>query len=333
MRPQNVKLSHWLQYNALFLSEHFLGERWYQKLLGNTEKRLYKKIDEWVSSHPVPDDFRILEYSEGQYPEPECHPYFPIVYRGKAKTWPANEKWSFDFFADKYGDNDITLINNAGLVKDSDQAYDIVKFRDYIANLKKGAKEYLKFSRIVEEQSELRADFDYSWLKKFRTKFAQNDLFYYFMGGKGTITPIHDGYAITVFVQVRGSKKWVFYPCNQRLFIGARPRRFNYFYSEADPYNLNDPKFPLMKHAKPHVVEVHEGDVLYFPSLVWHQVENTTDSIGVAFKFASVPAGFVSSKMLASCFFMATKPWLIETMMPWRGDTYNYKKANLKDNL
>jgi hypothetical protein len=333
MKPKNVLRSHWLQYNTLFFLEHILGEKWYPKIFSETEKRLYKKIDEHVTKHPVEDDFQILEFKEGNYPEPFCHPYFPMVYRGIAKDWPSAKKWSLDFFDDAFGDTDVTLINNAGLTKDTDQAYDVIKFREYIKRMKSGSKDYLKFSRIVEEQSSLRDDFDYAWLRKFRTKFAQNDLFYFFMGAKDTITPIHDGYAITVFVQVKGSKKWVFYPCNQRLFIGARPRRYNYFYSEADPYVLDDPKFPLMKHAKPHVIEVHEGDVLYFPSLVWHQVENTTDSIGVAYKFASIPSGFISSKMLAICFFLATKPWLIETLMPWRSDTYNYKKSVSKNNM
>ena len=328
MKPASVKTSHWVKYNILFLLEHFLGEKWYPKLFDKAEKKLFKKIDTYVTAHPSDDGFKILEYTKDNYPEPQCHPYFPIVYRGIASDWPCSKKWSFDFFAEKFGDQDVTLINNAGLVKDSDQAYDVVKFRDYIMRLKSGSKEYLKFSRIVEEQSDLRQDFDYEWLRKFRSKFAQNDLFYFFMGGKNTITPIHDGYAITVFVQVEGTKRWVFYPCNQRLFIGVRPRRYNYFYSEADPYKFDDPKFTLIKHAQRHEVLVHAGDVLYFPSLVWHQVENVTDSIGVAYKFASIPAGFTSSKMLASCFFMATKPWLIETLMPWRGDTYNYKKKS-----
>jgi hypothetical protein len=36
MKPNNVKTSQWLKYNFLFLSEHFLGEKWYNKIWGNT---------------------------------------------------------------------------------------------------------------------------------------------------------------------------------------------------------------------------------------------------------------------------------------------------------
>jgi hypothetical protein len=330
MRPEGVSRAHWLRYNMLFMLEHLLGERRYGSMFGDYERRLYSEIDAALALHGRGDDgFRVIEHQEGEWPEPYCHPQFPVVFRGIAKTWPCHGKWGFDFFADKFGDIEVTLINNAGLVKDSDQAYDVLPFREYISRLRNGSKHYLKFSRIVDEQSVLREDFDYAWLRKFRPPSALNDTFYFFMGGKGTMTPIHDGFAITVFVQTEGSKRWLFYPCNQRLFLGARPRRFNYFYSEGDHNVKDDPRFPLMKYARPIEVVINPGDVLYFPSLVWHQVENTTDSIGVAYKFASVKAGFVSSKMLATCFFLATKPWLIETMMPWRGDTYNYKKGGL----
>lgn len=328
MKPGNVTTVDWLSYNALFLTEHFLGERWYNKLLGSLEKKLFQRIDSYATAHSAHSDFKLLEY-KNNYPEPVCHPYFPVVYRGIANNWPCAKKWSFEYFSEKYGNQDVTLINNAGLVKDSPQAYDVIKFSEYIRRLKSGSKEYLKFSRIVDEQSSLRDDFDYSWLRKFRPGFAQNDLFYFFMGGKNTITPIHDGFAITVFVQVVGTKRWLFYPCNQRLFLGVRSRRYNYFYSEADPRIHDDPHFPLIKHTKPLEVLVHAGDVLYFPSLVWHQVENVTDSIGVAYKFANLAAGFTSSKMLAGCFLLATKPFLIETLMPWRGDTYNYRKSDM----
>ncbi|HXH20133.1 MAG TPA: cupin-like domain-containing protein [Chitinophagales bacterium] len=325
MKPTNVTTTDWWTYNALFLAEHFLGEKWYNKLFGAAEKKLFNKIDMYASTYPNGETFKILDYKKGTWTEPLGHPYYPKIFRGAASEWGCCKKWSFDYFAEQYGNEDVVLINNPGLVKDTDQAYDVIKLRDYIKNLKAGSKQYLKFSRIVDEKSELRNDFDVQWLRKFKVRFAQNELFYFFMGGKDTLTPIHDGFATTVFVQVTGTKRWIFYDTNNRLFIHARPRRYNYFYSEADPHNLNDPKFPLLKHARQHEVILNAGDVLYFPSFVWHQVENVTDTIGMAYKFAALLSGFTSSKMLATCFLLATKPWLIETMLPWRPDTYNYK--------
>jgi hypothetical protein len=337
MKPHNVKTSHWWAYNALFFSEHFLGEKLYDRLLGNTEKNILAAIDKYASNNPAKEDFRIIEYKKGEYTEPVMHPYYPIVFRGAAADWPCLKKWSFNYFSEKYGDQDVPLLKSPGMVKKDDAAltedtplsYGIVKLRDYIANMQKGSKKYLKFSRIVDEQSSLREDFDYNWLGKFREPGAKNDLNYFFMGGKNTLSPIHADYATTVFVEISGTKKWIFYPINHRLFLGAKSRRYNYFYTDADPYNLTDPKFPLLKYAKPYEVLLHAGDVLYFPSLLWHQVENVTDTIAVSYKYATFKAGFTSSKMLFTCFLLATKPWLIETILPWSKDAIGYKKATI----
>ena len=329
MKPNNVKTSHWWAYNTLFFMEHFMGEKWYARLFGNTEKKLFKAIDEYATQNPQPDDFKVIEYQKGEYSDPEVHPYFPIIFRGAASEWNCEKKWTFDYFAEKYGEEDVTIVNTPGLVPDKNQDLLVIKFREYIDRMKKGSKQYLKFSRIIDEQSDLRKDFDYGWLKKFRPSGAKNDLNYFFMGGKNTMTPIHDGFAQTIFVQIEGTKKWVFYPTNHRLFIGVRPRRYNYFYSDADPYNLNDPRFPLLKHARRHEFLLNPGDVLYFPSLVWHQVENVSDTIGVAYKFATFKAGFKASKMLFTCFLFATKPWHIEAFLPWRKDAVGYVKKDM----
>lgn len=323
MRPANVTSGSWIKYNILFFIEHFLGQKIYNKIFGGIEKKLYEKIDAEVTSKGRLPELKAIDLKEGEYTDPFTDPYLPIIFRGAAKNWNATKNWDFDFFAKNYGDIEVTLINNAGLVKDSEQNNNVVTFKEYIDLLKQGRKEYLKFSRVLEDKSELISDMDHKWLRKFRTKNARNDLFYFFMGGKGTITPLHDGFAHTVFIQLKGSKKWTFYKTSDRLFVGSRPRRYNYFYSDVD---LGDEKNILAKHAQPFEVIINEGDVLFFPSLIWHQVENVTDSIGVAYKFADLQGGWKSSKMLTLCMLLATKPPIFYSLIPALGDTYNYKK-------
>ncbi len=337
MKPNNVKNSQWWAYNALFITEHILGETLYSKIFGGAEQKLLRAIDEYASNKATDNDFHIIEYKKGESAEPMAHPYYPIVYRGAAADWPCQKKWTFDYFDQKYGDQDAPLLNSPGMVKENDAAltenlplsYGVVKLRDYISNMRKGSKKYLKFWRIVDEQSSLRDDFDFDWLKKFRKPGAKNDLSYFFMGGKGSLSPIHSDYATTIFIQIEGTKKWTFYPINQRIFLGPRARRYNYFYTSADPYNLKDTRFPLLKHATPFELMLYPGDVLYFPSLLWHQVENVSDTIAVSYKFATFRAGLTSSKMLFTCFLLATKPWLITTILPWSKDAIGYKKEKV----
>lgn len=334
MKPIQVSQSSWIKYNILFVFEHFMGERFYQKVFGKIEKKLFEKIDNEVKNSTAlnnENSFKVIDLKKGEYNEPFIDNYSPIIFRGAAEEWASYSKWTFDFFAETFGDEDVTLINNRGLVRDTNQAYDVIKFRDYIENMRKGSKEYLKFSRILETKSYLIDDFDYKWLRKFRTKMSRSDLFYFFMGGKSTMTPVHDGYAHTVFVQIQGQKKWTFYQTSDRLFLGVRPRRHNYFYSEADISNLNDPNYPLLKYAQPITFTINPGDVLFFPSLIWHQVENTTDSIGVAYKFADLIDGFRSSKMLATLFFLSTKPTILNMFFPNLPDSFSFKKSEIPE--
>lgn len=327
MKPNKLKNKYWIRYNSLFFIEHIIGKQTFKSFFGEYQKNLNNRLIEELKSSEEIEDFEIKEIEGAVFPDNIKDLNVPVVFRNAAENWNCNKKWNFDFFSEKFGDEDVILMNNSGLVKDSDQNYDVVKFKEYISQLKKGSKKYLKFSRIVEEKSDLINDIDLEWLKKFKTKFSANELIYFFMGGKGTITPIHNGLSTTIFIQIQGSKKWTFYPVNNRVFLDVKPERLNYFYSKADPDNLNDPDFPLLKFATPKTVTLNEGDILYFPSFVWHQVENLDDTIGVAYKFGSLFSAFSASKMLTACFLLATKPWIFETFLPWKPDSNQYVRS------
>jgi hypothetical protein len=313
MKPHNVKSSHWYLYNTLFLLEHLLGHGLYNTLFSSYEKKLFKSVDEYVTKAPKGEPFRVLEFKKGEYEFPEPHPYYPAIYRGAASDWACTQKWSFDFFKEKFGDKEMVLTNNVGLVGNEQQKFETMTLNDYIDQMRSGSKKYIKFSQMIHENSGLQEDFNGEWLQHFHMTSEFKKLFFMFMGGKGTATPIHTALPPTVFVQVYGSKKWNFWPTNDRLFLGVRPDRRSYYYTHADPYNINDPKFPLLKHANRQEVTIHAGDVLWFPALVWHQVENPTDSIGVAYKFFHLPSSFKSSKILTLLFFFATKPFIFQS--------------------
>lgn len=328
MKPKNVSQIQWIIYNILFISEHVLGSRIYMQIFKNLERRLNETIIRYNQSNKE-KEFQSLSVQASDGTEPFVDYYKPVVFKGAASNWDCVNQWNFDFFAQRYGDEEVTIISNKGLTEVDTSSTKNISFREYIHNLKSGSKDYLKFSRIVDEKGDLIKQFDIEWLRKFRHKYSTNDLFYFFMGGKGTKTPIHTAFAQTVFVQIYGRKKWTFYPTNNRLFIGVRPKRFNYFYSEIDISKIDKEKYPLYSLATPIEIILEPGDVLFFPSFIWHQVENLTDTIGVAYKFAEFKAGLKSSKMLTACLLLATKPPLIYTLFPWLPDTYNYKKTNL----
>jgi len=238
----------------------------------------------------------------------------PLVFRKAAIDWPAVKKWSLDFFATYYGSQDVTINDNPGLIdKKSSQNFEKLQLNQYISLLKEGSLNYLKFSRLVQEEKKLQDDLDLEWLRKFHMPASFGELFYLFIGGKGTITPVHDGFAGTLFVQISGRKKWILYPTRDRIFLDPRPTRSSYFYSKANPYNLEDPDFPLLKYARKCEITIEPGDILWVPPFMWHQVENLDHSIGLAYKFANLPVALMSSKVLTALWLMATNPNILHS--------------------
>lgn len=268
----------------------------------------------------------------GEWSEPLYDPHMPKVFRGAAKDWPCVRKWSFDYFAEKYGDTEVVLYNSRGLTDESsDQNFDHIQLREYIELMKAGSKKYLKFSRMVHDTSELRDDFDYNWLEKFHRPGAFGKVFYLFMGGAGTKTPIHNAPTPTVFVQIVGEKKWTLYPVEDRIFLGPRPERRGYFFTKADPDNRTGNECaPLLKYAASHTLTLYPGDVLWFPSFVWHKVENLTNSVGVGYKFNHIGSALKGSRMLSTLFALQTKPLLIESLIMARikKNDYIFLKEN-----
>ena len=312
-KPVCVSWPEWFQYNLMFLVEHFTGHERFLRWFGASEKRLQQKVAARAEKMGNPNSFRIVEYQKGEYPNRLWDWSYPVVFRGAAADWPSSEIWNLDYFAKEYGDTEVTLINNPGLKGNSDQDNDQITLREYLELLKKGTNKYLKFSRLIHDNSRLRKYFDEKWLKRFMGPTSFGELYYFFIGAKGTITPIHNGFSRTIFVQVRGSKKWTFFPPEDRIFLGARPERTNYNFSRGNINRFDDPDFPLMKYASRHEVIVGEGDVIFFPPLVWHEVENLDETIGVAYKFADLPSGFYTSKIMAFLYFFSVDPPLFNS--------------------
>jgi hypothetical protein len=285
--------------------------------LGEQERRLHESIARYAAGRDASADLTVVE-EEGTFSEPLYHPHHVKVLRGAAKDWPCTKQWSFDWFAERYGDMEIQLYNNVGLVGNSPQDFDTTRLRDYLAELKQGTLKYLKFSRIAHNDSALKNDFDHAWLEKFTPGASFGKIFYLFMGAAGTLTPIHNGLPPTLFVQVVGRKRWLFYPPSHRLFLGVRPERRNYFYSDVDPFGSSNGAYPLFEHTKPHEVILDPGDLLWFPSHVWHHVENLSASIAVAYKYVHLPSAFKASKMLSTLFFLSTRPFLLESFVSSR---------------
>lgn len=311
MKPNLITNWQWFWYNSLFFAEHVLGHKRMLNIFGRSKLKLENNIinhagraDNWLTCDVLEADNNISlkEFKK------ICHQ--PLVFRGAANEWDSTKKWSFDFFKKEYGDTEILLNDNVGLVDhDNPQEFNTLKLADYIDALRGGSLSYLKFQRsIFDDHPSLKGDLNLSWLRNLRLAGSYREEAYMFMGGKGTVTPLHVGVSCNLFVQVLGQRKWTLYPAEDRIFLDARTERTFYYYSKANPDKENDPAFPIFRYARKHVVTLNPGDVLWVPPFVWHHVVNPTPSIGVSFRYTNFPAALKASKMLTSLLFMATRP-------------------------
>ena len=312
MIPEGIKKIDWLYYNILFIFEHILGFNTFQKYFGKNQRRLYSKIDYYLKNSNRGSVKQVEELNKDiNYEEfiKNCYnTVTPKVFRAAASDWNAVKNWNFDFFAENHGHKKIILTDNVGL---SEQEFEEMDLRYYIDQMKTGSLKYLRFSDIVNEDHNLKNDFNFSWLRKFNLPYSWGEDLKMFMGAKNTLTTTHVGFSSFLFVQVMGRKKWVLYAPEERIFLDARTERTFHFYTKASPYKKDDPDFPLLKYAKQYEVMLEPGDVLWVPSFVWHHVENLTDSIGIRYGRSSIPGSWKSSKVLTTLIFLATNPNII----------------------
>lgn len=307
-----------------------MGYKRFQKYLGTRESKLYQKMDLYLAGT---EDMKVYEVeeldnniSDEDFVKQWREDGAPKVFRGVAKDWPAVQKWDLDFFEKNYGNKEVEIMDHVGMAPD--QEYEKLYFGDYIRQIKNGSLKYLKFSEIVNENDELKSDFDLQWLRKMTAlPVSWGEDLKTFMGIKGTITPFHIGFSPVLFVNVMGRKKWTLYPPSNRLFVDARTDRSSYMFSNVNPNHRNDPQFPLYKYAHQYEIILEPGDVLWFPSFTWHYVENLTTTIGIRYGRGSMATAWKSSKLLTAMFFMVTKPSIPEHLY----NTYIKKKLVVKD--
>jgi hypothetical protein len=315
MKPANVKTIDWYRYNTLFFLEHILGYPRFLKYFGAQQKRLYEKVDNYLTGTETTKTLEVdivdNNLTEEEFIKQCYNPVMPKVFKGAAKDWEAVKKWNLDYFEKEHGHYQILMIDNVGLA--DDQQFESTTFGEYIKELRQGSRKYLKFSNVVNEHENLKTHFDLKWLRKLnKLPFGWGEDLKMFMGIGGTITPLHVGFSPVLFVQVMGQKKWTFYPPTDRMFLDARTERTSYMFSNADPYNRNNPNYPLQKYAQQYQVTLDPGDVLWFPSFTWHHVENLSTTIGIRYGRSTLGCAWKSSKMMTTLIFLATKPSALE---------------------
>jgi hypothetical protein len=212
----------------------------------------------------------------------------PVILKDMASSSPALQKWTPQFFADKYGLVPIQITSDREGVP------------DYEANFRRTTRTVTiaEFVSRLSEQSETN-----DFYLVARNYFFENpalaglrdDLLpppeiinvadrgpgttKLWFGPKGTVTPLHHDEHSILFLQVYGRKQFKLIPSFDLPKIYLR----NNFYSAVDLENIDSTRHPKFLEASVADVIVEPGDILFLPVGWWHWAKSLDVSISATF--------------------------------------------------
>jgi len=209
----------------------------------------------------------------------------PVILKGYMSKWSAL-KWNTDYF--KANECGQKLAVKTGNVSKGEREYMLLseygeRLQIHQAELLKGNTPpnpgYLHDVPFFHVFPDLVKDVDPFPLELFPRWYWHNwhNYIQFFMGAKGSLTPLHFDTLLThnLFFQVVGQKKFILIPSEQRDLCYMKSWRW----AALNPDKPDFEKHPLAKDVTPSVGVIGPDDILYIPPGVLHQVHGLSFSI------------------------------------------------------
>ena len=236
----------------------------------------------------------------------------PVVLTDAQTNWPARHKWTFDWLAERYGDEVMPCSDLAPFFRHCD--------RGLIRTVQAPLREFVRYvqgqpSVFGPLQAPDRVFYANGWAPFLDHKELLSDvsdrlycvsdcipsgdgpaqvfnasLTKIFMGPAGTVSRLHhDTYATHVWLsQIRGRKQFICYPPGETHLLHSMPvddvdGRTSLF----DPSNPDYERFPDARRAQAFSVVVEEGETVVLPARWWHWAKSLTPSITLMRNFVN----------------------------------------------
>mmetsp|Transcript_11266 Transcript_11266/g.12144 ORF Transcript_11266/g.12144 Transcript_11266/m.12144 type:complete len:437 (+) Transcript_11266:54-1364(+) len=263
----------------------------------------------------------------------------PVVVRGLFKGTKAQTTWSHEFFADKYGENILVTLSEGRPDKQyatgdtfkgsTGGSRDIrgkgyqnimkpvkMKIKNALKYMSQGEKLYISnVDTIFRRNNDLLDDLEFNrvvnWAYEPYVPYAAQIFLGY--GSKDindtTGTLMHSAASANLFLQVKGGKDWTLLPPRYSIFI--QPSLGFFTPAAKAAKKPSDSGVPLFK------VSLNEGDMLFNPPWMWHEVKNREGlSVGVATR-ENHPTWIVKNNWLFSALLeIRATPRVAKLMIP-----------------
>lgn len=230
---------------------------------------------------PLASVARIHAPSPAEFRERYVRTSTPVVMTGLLDTWPAKGRWSPEYLKQRFGEAMIPSIRTRGGMLEHDAragvVYQPVRMASFVDGLAMPGphSRYATFP-IDEHLPELARDvhrFDYAagahWHKAR-----------IWIGPEGAAAPMHRDLPENLYAQLHGRKRFFLYPRESSRRMYPYPRFSsipNFGQVDAEAPDLD--RFPAFAGAAGCSVVLEPGDVLFLPSLWWHQTRSLETTI------------------------------------------------------
>lgn len=221
----------------------------------------------------------------------------PVIVTDAADAWPAREKWTFDYFRERYGTDAVAVADRLFGSKINHR----VRLGEYLtycqfpgmtplAQVAAGAEYplYLTNYSPWAKHPELLDDFAdpyfvdnaYRDLDGALREWYLRGFSWIFIGPKGTLSPLH--------VDLFGTHAWLAQLQGRKHFLLFPPGDAPYLYNGAPDFYAPDlERYPLLEKATPVEAVLGPGDVIFIPAGWAHQVISLSPSISVTVNYVS----------------------------------------------
>jgi cupin-like protein len=197
-------------------------------------------------------------------------PLRPLVIQDLAKSWPALNKWTPEFFKNQHGDKQVKVFDESFVTagKHYMSRLKTLSLRDYIDLVMTTSQDLRMFLyNIKSEIPELVDDIIFPDLVD---GLSRNFVFMFF-GCKGSVTQMHFDIDMShVFhTSMYGKKTIYLFPYEQGKNLHRYPFTCR---SYVDVQQPDFERFPGLKNVQGYQVVLEPGETLYIPCGYWHHI-------------------------------------------------------------
>lgn len=207
-------------------------------------------------------------------------PKLPVVIKDLSKSWPAYQKWNWDYFKEIVGDKKVGIYNNvkSDAYTPVNKADDYTTFGEYVDMIRRGPAAWRIFLfNIFSHAPQLTKDF--TWPDHLMKGFVKR-VPMLFVGGQGSITHMHFDIDMShiLHTQFAGRKRVLLFPYHEQHKLYRKPFEvlsiadFSNYYDD-EKSKLDVEKFPAVRNAVGYDIILNPGDTLFMPCGYWHHME------------------------------------------------------------